>query len=626
MLPEDRRELETSVAGLQAAIAELRKNRSDELPNVEIYAKAVDWALRYDEFFDPKQIGVARDLIKRGREFAEALGNGKAPWNSQTGLVVRAYRSRIDGSVQPYGLVLPADWKPGDGKKRSLHFWCHGRGEKLSELAFIDDRLKNQGEFTPEGAIVCHLYGRFCCANKFAGEVDLFEALADIRKHYAVDSDRLVIRGFSMGGASTWQFSTHFAGMWAACAPGAGFAETAEFFNVFSPGKTPPPAWEQTLWRWYDATLYAANLANTKLVAYSGEIDKQKQAADIMTKFAQDEGIEFPHIIGPQTAHKYHPDAKPKIEAFITEALNAVRPAVARKVSFTTYTLIYPSMEWVEIERMGKQWEKARIDAELTDHGVQVTRIENVDAFRVRLPAAAFPGSATPAVSVEGSEIPFSKTSRDTWSTTVQRAESKWVANTDSDAKPSLSKRPGQCGPIDHALMQPFIFVEPTGQPLNAKVGKWAKGELDHAKKFWRQVFRGDAPTLEDGEVKADDIAQHNLILWGDPSSNSLLAKIIDRLPIKWTKERLVFNGETYDANTHAPVMIFPNPLNPERYVVINSSVTFREEALLNNSDQTPKLPDWAIVNLETPPGPKWPGKIVAAGFFDEDWKLLPDL
>ena len=67
--------------------------------------------------------------------------------------------------------------------------------------------------------------------------------------------------------------------------------------------------------------------------------------------------------------------------------------------------------------------------------------------------------------------------------------------------------------------------------------------------------------------------------------------------------------------------MIYPNPLNPQRYVVLNSGHTFREFALLNNSDQTPKLPDWAIVDISVPAGPKWPGLIHDAGFFDEHWK-----
>ena len=36
-----------------------------------------------------------------------------------------------------------------------------------------------------------------------------------------------------MGGAACWQFAVHHAGLWAAAAPGAGFAETREFLGVF---------------------------------------------------------------------------------------------------------------------------------------------------------------------------------------------------------------------------------------------------------------------------------------------------------------------------------------------------------------------------------------------------------
>ena len=55
-----------------------------------------------------------------------------------------------------------------------------------------------------------------------AGEIDLFEALAHARQHYPIDPDRLVVRGFSMGGAAVWQFGAHFSSMWAAVQPGAG--------------------------------------------------------------------------------------------------------------------------------------------------------------------------------------------------------------------------------------------------------------------------------------------------------------------------------------------------------------------------------------------------------------------
>mgnify|MGYP003424527640 CR=1 FL=1 len=74
-------------------------------------------------------------------------------------------------------------------------------------------------------------------------------------------------------------------------------------------------------------------------------------------------------------------------------------------------------------------------------------------------------------------------------------------------------------------------------------------------------------------------------------------------------------------AADHAPIFIYPNPANPQRYVVLNSGFTFRMGAKTSNSLQTPKLPDWALIDLRTPPTDKWPGQVVDAGFFDERWQ-----
>src|SRR5947207_6049661 len=124
-----------------------------------------------------------------------------------------------------------------------------------------------------------------------AGEIDLLEALAHLRKHYPIDENRVAVRGFSMGGAACWQFAVHYPGLWAAAQPGAGFSETADFLKVFQQEKLTPTWWETKLWRWYDATEYATNLFNIPTVAYSGEKDRQKQAADLMEIAASKAGI-----------------------------------------------------------------------------------------------------------------------------------------------------------------------------------------------------------------------------------------------------------------------------------------------------------------------------------------------
>jgi hypothetical protein len=57
---------------------------------------------------------------------------------------------------------------------------------------------------------------------------------------------------------------------------------------------------------------------------------------------------------------------------------------------------------------------------------------------------------------------------------------------------------------------------------------------------------------------------------------------------------------------------------------VLNSGFTFREHADMSNALQIPMLPDWAVVDIRTPPNDDWPGKMAAADFFDEEWQLGP--
>src|SRR6185436_1558193 len=119
-------------------------------------------------FFKPAEIGAAKTLLAQGEERAAQLAEGKAPWTTATGLVVRGYISKIDKSVQPYGLVMPVSYSPSAPRRWRLDTWFHGRSETLSEVNFLSDRQRNMGDFAPRDTIVLHLYGRFCNASKFA--------------------------------------------------------------------------------------------------------------------------------------------------------------------------------------------------------------------------------------------------------------------------------------------------------------------------------------------------------------------------------------------------------------------------------------------------------------------------
>ena len=627
----DRAELQAGVAELGGKLESLGRELQgkpeflDLLPDVLIYHKAVHWALDYNEFFKTNEVGTARRLLKRGMERAEELHQRSPSWTSATGLVVRGFLSRIDGSVQPYGLVVPASFRAGSSASHRLDFWFHGRGETLTELDFINGRERSLGEFTPPHAFVLHSYGRYCNGNKFAGETDAFEALDHARRHYPIDENRLVVRGFSLGGAACWHMAVHYASRWAAAAPGAGFSETPDFLKVFQKEDLKPTWYEQKLWHMYDCTDWAQNLYQCPTVAYSGEIDSQKQAADMMAKAMARQGLELVHVIGPKTAHSYHPEAKKEVNRRIDGILEQPRNAFPNRVRFTTYTLKYNQMNWVIVDGLDAHWEAATVDAELgrDDNSVRITT-RNVSAFTLSFEPGRCPldPARPPRVFIDGHKPSVARIGSDrSWQAHFQKSGSRWESVAPAESSGTLRKRHDLQGPIDDAFTGSFLVVRPTGPAWHEATGRWVASEMSRATNEWRRQFRGDVRLKDDRDVSDEDIAAHHLILWGDPSSNRLLSRLAEKLPLTWTERELRIGKREFNASHHVAVLIHPNPLNPRRYVVLNSGFTFREYDYLNNARQVSKLPDYAILNTRVAPGFRWPGEVVLAGFFDEDWQ-----
>ncbi|MDB6133885.1 MAG: prolyl oligopeptidase family protein [Verrucomicrobiales bacterium] len=639
----ERASLASEAARLGAALEAVRGELKGKpgllryFPDVQVFHKAVDWALRYDEFFNPGQTAWAGEQLREGFSRLESLKKGELPWLSAHGLVVRGYESKIDGSVQPFGLVVPESFQRDLPWRWRLDCWFHGRGETLTELDFIHQRRTQPGEFTPPDTLVLHPYGRYCNGQRFAGETDFFEALETVKRDYRVDPDRIVVRGFSLGGAACWHIATHHAWQWAAANPGAGFSETEQFLNFFQGEKLQPAPWERMLWNLYDSTAVAGNLFNCPTVAYSGEIDRQKQAADLMALAigAKDTGLLLKHVIGPGTAHKYEAGAKQEVAATIDTIAAAGRRSVPAEVRLETYTLKYNRSAWIQADTLEEHWKPALITATYGSHQFHVG-VKNVSAFSLRFEPGTLPETVGSRFGVAVNEGPLGDgkpdmpafegevhrpSDRSLNLSFARRPDGGWSL-VDRTDKSALRKKHNLQGPIDDAFMDSFIFVRPTGQAANEKAGAWAKAELDRAIEHWRRHFRGDARVKDDTAITEEDIKSSNLILWGDPSSNAVTAKTASKLPITWTGSEIKAGGQTFPAADHVLICIYPNPLNPERYVVLNSSFTFRDYDYLNNARQTPKLPDWAVIGLDTPPNSRTPGKIAAADFFGEKWEL----
>src|SRR6185437_13145124 len=240
-IPADQRQkIETDLTKLESRLQQthLQDASSDLLADVQIYAKAVRLALDLDEFYKPTDFEIATKLLASGKKRLDELAQAQHPWTQQHGVLVRGYTSKIDGSAQPYGLEIPDNVNLDE--KLPLYVWLHGRGDKDTDLYFINQRQSRHGQIAPPGAIVLHAFGRQCLGFKSAGEIDVFEAIASAQKRYKIDPDRIILMGFSMGGAGAWHLGAHYADHFAAVHAGAGFIDVARYQHI------PPsryPAW-----------------------------------------------------------------------------------------------------------------------------------------------------------------------------------------------------------------------------------------------------------------------------------------------------------------------------------------------------------------------------------------------
>ncbi|MGC4007128.1 MAG: alpha/beta hydrolase-fold protein [Pirellulales bacterium] len=295
------------------------------LPTLRFSRRRSVTLLDYAEFYKPIDAADAEKLLLTGRERLKELQSGaKDPsWTKQRGLVARGYLSSVDGSVQPYGLNIPEDLDLT--KKPPLYVWLHGRQEKTPDLQFVAERMRSKGKFAADDAITVHPFGRYNNAFKFAGERDVLDLTFHVEKLYGTDPLRRVLMGFSMGGGGSWHLGAHYPQIFCAVAPGAGFSESRRFLRIKDDAL---PAWyEQELWKWYDAPEYTKNLFELPVIAYSGEKDGQKQAADVMEAEFAKHGKKLNHIIGPNMGHDYD---KPSLEKIRGE-LKAITAQPPRK-------------------------------------------------------------------------------------------------------------------------------------------------------------------------------------------------------------------------------------------------------------------------------------------------------
>ena len=624
---DQRTQIDAKLADLTKRIDGLVAKKTDPqlLADITIYQKAAQFILRYPEEFSsadyaPNTISVLDAGIARAKE----LEGGASSWTTSKGNVVRGYVSRVDGSVQPYGLTIPASYDPA--KPIRLDVWLHGTSVPLNEVRFITQQSKAHADTNapdPQDYIQMEPLGRMNQSYRYSGETDVFEAIASVQKRYNIDPKRILVRGHSMGGQA-WHLGLQHPGFFAALEASAGYVDTHEYAGNRLPKEGLPPYQETTL-HYYDSQDYALNAWDIIAVGYGGEQDAQLRASQKLREALEKEGFHFKQetpyrwtttdlpavlfLMGPKTGHAWHKDSKAESEAFIRKALvNADKPQ--SHLRCVTYTARWNDCDWVSMDALDETYKRAEVDATRTDDLKKYTvTTKNLSRIGFTGPAASF--------TLDGQSLTAGA------NPTFDKVNGKWAPASKST---DLRKVHGLQGPIDDAFADSFIAVRGTGQPWNAGAKQYSDKRFGMLQFDFAKWMRGDIRVKDDTAITAADIAGSNLILFGDPGSNSVIAKVVGKLPIGWTKTEITVGSQKFSAADNVPVLIYPNPLNPQRYVVINSGHTFNDDRVAAGSESMffPRIGDYAVVHVDPSKmvGLTPVGDVKLSGFFDEQWKL----
>jgi dienelactone hydrolase len=404
------------------------------------------------------------------------------------------FHSSVDGSEQPYAMYAP---KAIDAARRyaliiSLHEEDSNHVANLKHVFGVPARYGETGLQTATmlpvlrdvDFLVACPFARGTMGYQGIAEQDIFDVLADMKRRYPVDEDRIYLTGASMGGGSALWLALTRPDVWAAVAP-------------VCPDPFP------------GSMELAPNALNLPMKFFHGEQDPAVPAEvsrqwqrRLLTLGSPVEYIEYPGVRHNAWDMAYRNGA-------IFEWFGKLRRnRDPEHVRFTSTDPRYRSAYWVRLDASTAN-APASIDAVRTATGVRV-QTQNLDGFTLTGMVKALTVDGTPMRLRPGAALSFSRTSRG-WTQSAAPVEAAPVR-----------------GPIVQAVNGRHIYVyganDPQGRQDAERAAAWSNS---------RVRINLVHPVKADKDVTDEDLASADLVLFGTAQSNSLIARFAPTLPLE---------------------------------------------------------------------------------------------
>ena len=573
----------------------------------------------------------------------------------------RTFISGIDGSCQYYSILPPVNFQKDS--VYSLLLTLHGAG--------VEARGQAAAYTSKDWAFVVAPTNRRRYGFDWQdwGRLDALEVLAEVKKNYKIDENRVYLVGHSMGGHGTWHVGLTHPDLFAAIAPSAGWT-TIQLYAPFFLQKSylfaePEQLKYRDMVMREDVTpLFLENARNLPAYILHGGADDNVPPIQgrLMSKYLNDLGYKYVYDEVPGQGHWWNFDSTPGIDCIDKKEMmdflrNEVRDPYPQDVVLKTSDLAQSNqVYWVRIDEVEGLYKDAEIQASMLESkapfeytttkniysfGITVEPLlwitmttHNITKFSIILPASLlwkyiitdigqinYRQKYRIVFTINGQEIKYNL--KKPGGINFYKTGDKFKIG--KPKQPALKKTPELYGPIKRAYFSPFLLVYGTKGDSLSTERNLRQARLQSY--TWWMRANGFVAVVPDTEVTEEMVEKYNLILFGNNETNSYVKYINYKLPIHMEYRHFFLGEEKIAGDSLCLMEIYPNPHHRGKFVLLYSATNPGMEkytGLFSTLYSSAGLPDFIIWD-KSARNYGWAG-VVCAGFFDKNWRLDKNL
>ena len=555
---------------------------TDILPTLKLQLENFEHLVRHHASIDFNLMRTEREL----KELFECLDTCKEYFKVKRGRIKIGYISEIDSTIQPYDIVIPRTYDPS--QKYALLLSLHGYQNEIQKYSVLAKEEKNAQNDSLR-TITVGVYGRRNHYYSGAAEEDVLDVMKQVQARYSIDSNKIYLTGSSMGGYGTWMIGLNYPDRFAAISPVCGPAQFngTKLLSTVSPME------------------YIANARHLPARIYHGAIDSTVNVNNSRRMVERLKELKYEYVYNeyPDVGHDSWNNADADSNR-IPWLLQFTRNSYPESVRHKTFYLRYGKAYWLRMT--GKKiWDHyAEIEGNMIGANTIRIHTDNISSFFLDMKHPSLKTGEPATIVIDRDTLVL--TTYAEGMSFFRFKDSVWMPGEAKETR--LTKRYGMEGPSVAMETGKFLFVYGTGRPgQSKKIGT-----------LLQQGLAGSDMVVQlvpDTIVLQQNLAEkYNLYSIGPPEENKYLQEILPGLPLEFRKDSLVLDG-TYNRMEVGLQMIYPNPQNNNRYVIVDVYPEFIPDV---RQLMTYPVADYFIYSLK---GGNY--ELLKDEFFGSDWQVM---